>query len=86
MYKVKTTPERKVGKNLDETVMQYIVRRIHIARIAETYHQHLLGIDECKVPFGLNPFLPDSPLSVLSRFPMSITFFKIERMSASFAH
>jgi len=33
--------KRKVGEYFDETVMQYIVRRFHIARIAETYRQHL---------------------------------------------
>ena len=36
----------------DETVMQYIVRRIHIARIAETYRQHLLGIESVKFLSG----------------------------------
>ena len=45
-------PEREVGKNLDETVMQYIVRRIHIARIAETYRQHLFGIEGVKFLSG----------------------------------
>ena len=32
--------------------MQYIVRRIHIARIAETYRQHLLGIESVKFLSG----------------------------------
>jgi len=32
--------------------MQYIVRRIHIARIAETYRQHLFGIEGVKFLSG----------------------------------
>ncbi len=45
-------PEGEVGENFDETVMQYIMRCIHIARIAETYRQHLFGIEGVKFLSG----------------------------------
>ena len=32
--------------------MQYIVRHIHITRIAETYRQHLFGIEGVKFLSG----------------------------------
>lgn len=44
--------KRKVGKYLDETVVQYIIRRVHIARVAVTHRQHLFGIESIKFPAG----------------------------------
>ena len=37
--------EGEVGENFDEAIVQYVMGRIDIARIAVTYRQHLLGVE-----------------------------------------
>lgn len=37
-------PKGEVGENFDEAIVQHIVRRIDIARIAVAHRQHLLGV------------------------------------------
>lgn len=44
--------EREIGEYLDETVVQYIMRRVHIARIAVAHRQHLSGIESIKFLAG----------------------------------
>ena len=34
-----------MGENFDEAIVQYVMGRIDIARIAVTYRQHLLGVE-----------------------------------------
>ena len=37
-------PEREVGEDLDKPIVQYVVCRVDIARIAVAYRKHLLGV------------------------------------------
>lgn len=44
--------EGEVGEDFDEPVMQYVVRRIHVARIAVAHRKHLFGIKGVKFLAG----------------------------------